>query len=634
MSEIEEHQNDHQDFKYWAFISYSHHDEQWAKWLHKSLESYTLPRSLVGRKTSKHGDLPKRIFPVFRDRDELPGAADLGGKIKNALRESRNLIVICSTKSSTSKWVNEEIKTYKAMGRDDRVLCLIINGEPNVSDSPESESQECFPQAVRFRVETTGEISDERAEPIAADVRKGKDGRLNAKLKLLAGVLDVGYDELRQREKRRRLRRQVRNIGGLVFLTLFTLIGYFALADAGLAIPGRGTIQGLLDRNDISVMRRAHSLEQIREQATPIRRTLVDALETGRTADGWIRTNLNPSQDRWVEVWSHSQSLCGIFKSPQVSNEEARVFVSGLDIPFTSGVAIEKDGVKFGWQSHKGKAETIAEPAIWTAAALAAALARPGFLTAEERRRYEGHLVYTQEVLKLYRPLETGGWNMFPNQKEPELHNPYTTALALLALLETRKAGLPWDGSTERRDELLKATAYWLISNFDVKARMEGKPPGWHGVSESANQIFDGLTLQIYAELLRAETEAGIELPQHLLEQIPIHLISCTERDLNFPVASGEFSATMTDHTNRETVGKESIGFLWYPWAIDAGMRWLERAEKRGAPREERVRVRRALGHLVVDLGQDAANKARTDWTFIGAELLYGISGVGATNRQ
>ena len=633
MSESEEHKTENQEYKYWAFISYSHDDEQWAKWLHKSLETYSLPSSLVGRNTGKHGKLPKRIFPIFLDRDELPGAADLGGKIKNALSLSRNLIVVCSPNSSISKWVNEEIKTYKAMGREDRVLCLIINGEPNASDDQESGLDECFPPAVRFRVKPTGQISDERAEPIAADVRKGKDGRLNAKLKLLAGLLDVGYDELKQRDKRRRSRRRVINIGGVLFLTLFTIAGYLALADAGVSLPGSDSIQTHLDRSDISVMRRAPSLEQIREQATPIRRTLIDALQNGRTPDGWIKTNLNPAQDRWVEVWSHSQSLCGIFKSLEVSNEEARTFVNGLDLPFTSGVAIEKDGVKFGWQSHKGDAETIAEPALWTAAALAAALARPGFLTAEERRRYEGLLVYTQEVLKLYRPLETGGWNMFPQQTEPELHNPYTTALALLALLETRKAGLPWDGSTEHRDELLKRTAHWLISKFDAKARMEGKRPGWHGVSESANQIFDGLTLQIYAELLRAEAEAGIELPPEILEQIPIHLISCIERDLNFPVASGEFSARIKDHTGRKTVGKETIGFLWYPWAIDAGMRWIERAEKRGAPPEELVRVRRALGHLVVEHGQDAANKARTDWTFIAAELLYGISSVGTSTR-
>jgi hypothetical protein len=227
--------------------------------------------------------------------------------------------------------------------------------------------------------------------------------------------------------------------------------------------------------------------------------------------------------------------------------------------------------------------------------------------------------------------MEDGGWKMFPNQKELDLHNPYTTALALLALLETRKAGLPWDGSAERRDQLIQVTSKWLINKFDDD--VEGKDPGWHGVSESANQIYDGLTLQIYAELLRAEAEAGIELPPEILTQIPLHLIRTVDRDLNFPVGSGEFSAPMTDHTGRDTVGKESIGFLWYPWAIDGCMRWLERAEKRGGPPEERVRVRRALGHLVVDLGPAAATKASTDWTFIGAELLNGLSDVPTPNK-
>src|SRR3989442_2967271 len=116
-------------YKYWAFISYSHQDEEWAKWLHKSLETYRVPRKLVGR-AAGHGEIPKKLFPVFRDRDELPGASDLGGRVKDCLSQSRSLIVICSPKSAVSKWVNEEIKTYKTLGREDRVLCLIVDGEP------------------------------------------------------------------------------------------------------------------------------------------------------------------------------------------------------------------------------------------------------------------------------------------------------------------------------------------------------------------------------------------------------------------------------------------------------------------------------------------------------------------------
>ena len=71
------------DPKYWAFISYSHQDRAWAEWLHKAVETYRVPRRLVGR-PSRNGPTPSRLFPVFRDRDELPGSADLGRNIDEA----------------------------------------------------------------------------------------------------------------------------------------------------------------------------------------------------------------------------------------------------------------------------------------------------------------------------------------------------------------------------------------------------------------------------------------------------------------------------------------------------------------------------------------------------------------------
>ncbi len=43
--------------KYWAFISFSHADEEWAKWLHKSLETYRRPKRLVGRETESGTEL-------------------------------------------------------------------------------------------------------------------------------------------------------------------------------------------------------------------------------------------------------------------------------------------------------------------------------------------------------------------------------------------------------------------------------------------------------------------------------------------------------------------------------------------------------------------------------------------------
>ena len=63
-------------FKYRAFISYSHRDERRASWLHKSIEGYRVPKPLIGQ-PSRDGAIPSKLFPVFRDRDELASSPDL-----------------------------------------------------------------------------------------------------------------------------------------------------------------------------------------------------------------------------------------------------------------------------------------------------------------------------------------------------------------------------------------------------------------------------------------------------------------------------------------------------------------------------------------------------------------------------
>jgi tetratricopeptide (TPR) repeat protein len=151
--------------------------------------------------------VPRRLHPVFRDREELPSATDLGAIISEALRASGCQIVICSPNSARSRWVNEEILAFKRLGREDRIFCLITAGEPNASDMPGREEEECFPPALRFRLAADGMLSDVRTEPIAADGRPGKDGRNNARLKLIAGILGVGFDLLRRRDQQRRNRR-------------------------------------------------------------------------------------------------------------------------------------------------------------------------------------------------------------------------------------------------------------------------------------------------------------------------------------------------------------------------------------------------------------------------------------------
>lgn len=211
--------------RYAAFISYSHSDQLAARWLHRALEGYRLPKSLIGT-DSPFGEVPRRLPPVFRDRDELPASGDLGQELRAALADSRFQIVICSPHSAKSKWVNEEILSFKRLHGEFRTLALILDGEPYASGSAE-----CFPPALRYRLNPDGTLSDAPAEPIAADIRPGKDGRRLALLKLIAGVTGLKLDALARRDAARRQRR-------LMMVTIASLC--VATVTVGLAIYAEG----------------------------------------------------------------------------------------------------------------------------------------------------------------------------------------------------------------------------------------------------------------------------------------------------------------------------------------------------------------------------------------------------------
>ena len=228
-------------YKYHAFISYSHQDKKSADWLHKSLETYKIPSSLIGTE-NKDGDLvSSKLTPIFRDREELPVRADLGEVITAALQSSNYLILICSPNSSQSMWVNKEIIDFKRMHGENKVLAIIVDGEPNATDKPDKfdPALEAFPEALRHKVnkealsDTTesleamleSNLSKDRTEPLAADAREIGDGKERAKVKLIAGLLGVGFDELWDREKRRKKQRLIALIALVttIFLVISTL---------------------------------------------------------------------------------------------------------------------------------------------------------------------------------------------------------------------------------------------------------------------------------------------------------------------------------------------------------------------------------------------------------------------------
>lgn len=192
--------------RYYAFLSYSHRDEALANWLYGQLEKFRVPHALAGRLT-EHGVIPGRLTPIFRDEHELAAGDDLGAEIRDALASSQFLIVLCSPNAATSHWTNAEIEAFKRVRPDGCVLAAIAAGEPFASEIPGRESDECFPAALRQKYDRRGRPTGKRAEPLAADLRGSDEDRRIGFLKLVAGMLGVGLDELLRRATTRRQRR-------------------------------------------------------------------------------------------------------------------------------------------------------------------------------------------------------------------------------------------------------------------------------------------------------------------------------------------------------------------------------------------------------------------------------------------
>lgn len=274
---------------YWCFISYRHADNkqpgrQWASWLHHSLETYEVPPDLVGSLNERGDTIPERIFPVFRDEEELPADAQLSKTIEAALARSRFLVVLSSPHAVVSRFVADEIVRFKQLhiGNEDRILAAIIAGDPTgteVTDISEVseisyDRRQCFPLPLRFRLERDGQLTNDACEPIASDFRlpDGSEGftspaayrnqvektgqasrsEINAlvatfeqrtelmKLKIIAGLLGVPLGVLTERDKAYQLDRARKRARALrLWLTLVALLAVVAGIAAFVAMEKR-----------------------------------------------------------------------------------------------------------------------------------------------------------------------------------------------------------------------------------------------------------------------------------------------------------------------------------------------------------------------------------------------------------
>ena len=195
-----------QKYQYDVFISYRHKplDSAIAQGVLNRLESFRMPASLV--KQGKQG-----VRRVFRDTEELSVSRVLTDTIRAALTSTKCLIVICSTDTPSSEWVDREVENFIQQGRAEYIYPLLITGDPETS----------FPKALKKVPDIAQRVMDVRcASPRARDI-------LNrfyvAMPKVVARVADCPEADLRREATMSKRSAAVKIAAGMT--ALFTVVG-------------------------------------------------------------------------------------------------------------------------------------------------------------------------------------------------------------------------------------------------------------------------------------------------------------------------------------------------------------------------------------------------------------------------
>jgi len=303
--------------RYKAFISYSHHDRQAAEWLHRALETYRAPSRL----SSKAGaSIAGGLRPIFRDRDELSAAADLGETIRDALNHSDALIVLCSPTAAQSRWVDQELAYFLQDRGPGAVICVITPSTPVAAQLPQ-----IMPPALLAAL-------PEGVEPLAVDLRPDADGKRLARLKIAARLLDVSLDQLVQRDARRRLRVMAAFTGLAAVVTL----GMGAMTIA--TLKSRQIAREQRDETEALV---AFMLGDLRQQLEPVGR--LDVLDgvSAKVLAYYAKARTDRLDDKALAQRAKAQTLLGTIR-------EQRADLAGAQDAFgqaaaTTHALVERD---------------------------------------------------------------------------------------------------------------------------------------------------------------------------------------------------------------------------------------------------------------------------------------------------
>lgn len=199
---LQPYRTDLSSVKYDAFVCYKHGsvDSVASLTLQRALENYRAPKGISDKK--------KPFGRIFVDEGELSSCGDFGQQIREALKNSGWLIVICSPETPLSPWVRQEIDIFLEYHDRSRILAVLIGGTPETA----------FPLQLKGDASGDGEVFAAHAFSNTPEEAK-KLLKGDALLKIAAPMLGTTYDTLKQRHRIYRLQRIAAVSAGLLMAT-------------------------------------------------------------------------------------------------------------------------------------------------------------------------------------------------------------------------------------------------------------------------------------------------------------------------------------------------------------------------------------------------------------------------------
>ena len=582
-----------------------------ARRLHEGLEGYRVPRLLKDKLNRSGEKIPARLQPVFRDLNDLSAASNLTEALKDALRQSHSLVVLCTENSARSEWVAKEIEYFRELGRPHRIFCMIGPvRQPTNPGGTLPSATELFPTALRRTC-----ADDSKMEPLAGDARPGQDGFRVALLKTIAGILDIDFDRLRQRERERRRRRVLLGCALVAGGVLLVATAYLAAVDAGLNLFGAAPLRATIDLHRWSVFRPIYSIGRINAAASAVRQELLAADQKHWRSEAGFPAG-SDDRDPKSGIWASSQLACGVLHCPEAPGALVQTALKAIAAAFDPSQSMENKGRPLGWLASKNELHPSFEPTVWTCAALVAALGRRQAVAENQRDQFATWLSISQTSMDNFE-CTPGGYSSFAVATPGFAGSDYATALALGVMLNCRQYQLPWRGSQDRLDAKIRASVQFLCAHFDGAKR----PPGWTLLADGKWNASPGLTLQILAELLRTHREIGIPLPAPIVQSAADWMeFAAKDSDIE---DKDYFTQTFVEPSNQVAQADRTIGFLHQPWAIALAWEWREVAASLPDAQHQLALADRTLSYQIVDRSSETIQTGAKLPFYFSAEYFW-----------